>query len=639
MYMIADSRPRLDNRIAPPAELLDRMPAEADDAERQLLGSILIDPTVWADVAAIIAEHDLRLPQHRRLWRELAAMIADGEPVDVTLLRDRLGVNGMEEAGGIAYLAEIVDAVPTAHNAKYYATKVKDRSTQRQIGDVGLDLFRLSRGSSGPGRDARSLLTEAAEIIGRLPDVDRDDDAAPADDGYRPLPVDALPQTVRDLVTAGAAAIGCDESYIALPALAMLGAAIGDTRVISPKRTWREPPTLWTAIVAETGSAKTPALRLALGAVHRRQDRALDKLSAAPKRYYTTDCTVEALARLLAREPRGVLVCPDELAGWMRSQNQYRSGGRGADTQHWLSTYDGASVLIDRRSTETPYLHLPRPLVSLTGGIQPAILRACLAGEHMVDGLSHRLMMTMPPRHVPRWRDAGVAREIEEAIDALVNGLYDGLQRATSDYGPEPRIVRLSREAHREYRTWYDGWIDRERALADEHLRGAAPKVRGRVLRLALILHCVRQVEAGVIDDAEAEALTIRDAIALAEWSWGETERIYGMLGESPADSARRDLAALIADRPGRCITAKQLKEASRRYRPPGAAQLALDGLVAAGLARWEVRSAGPHGGRPARVCALTGTGGPGTQTSPNAGKNGDKVPGPAVPEIESGEV
>ncbi|RLS53574.1 MAG: DUF3987 domain-containing protein, partial [Planctomycetota bacterium] len=73
-----------------------------------------------------------------------------------------------------------------------------------------------------------------------------------------------LPETVRSFVTAGAKSLGADPSFVALPALAMLGACIGNTRRMVIKRGWTEPPVVWSVIVGNSGACKSPALELAL---------------------------------------------------------------------------------------------------------------------------------------------------------------------------------------------------------------------------------------------------------------------------------------------------------------------------------------------------------------------------------------
>jgi len=61
----------------------------------------------------------------------------------------------------------------------------------------------------------------------------------------------------------------------------------------------------------------------------------------------TTDATTEALASMLAGS-KGTLLFRDELAGWVKSMDQYRSG-RGADRQHFLSMWSRSPIKVDRK--------------------------------------------------------------------------------------------------------------------------------------------------------------------------------------------------------------------------------------------------------------------------------------------------
>src|SRR5262249_8280260 len=62
---------------------------------------------------------------------------------------------------------------------------------------------------------------------------------------WKPFPLDALPEVLRQYVAEGATALGCDPSMIAVPVLATCAGAVGYTRVVSPKRDWREPLVTW----------------------------------------------------------------------------------------------------------------------------------------------------------------------------------------------------------------------------------------------------------------------------------------------------------------------------------------------------------------------------------------------------------
>jgi hypothetical protein len=98
-------------------------------------------------------------------------------------------------------------------------------------------------------------------------------------------PVQVLPDVVRDFIVETADSIGCSRSYVALPLLTAHGAAIGNSRRLVVKRTWLALPTIWTAIVGESGTAKSPAMKAALAPVKRIQAAALKRHDEAMKDY------------------------------------------------------------------------------------------------------------------------------------------------------------------------------------------------------------------------------------------------------------------------------------------------------------------------------------------------------------------
>src|SRR6516225_1437414 len=87
------------------------------------------------------------------------------------------------------------------------------------------------------------------------------------------FPVDVLPARLRGFVNDAAAALACPEDYVAVPLVTLAGAAIGASRPLSIKDTWRERPCLYTAIVAPPGSTKTPALSLVANPFYAEQGR------------------------------------------------------------------------------------------------------------------------------------------------------------------------------------------------------------------------------------------------------------------------------------------------------------------------------------------------------------------------------
>ena len=112
------------------------------DAEKGVLGSLLLDPNLCDDVILILRPEDFYAEANQKLYAHLTAMHDQGSRIDATLLLERLRSAGdLEAVGGMAYLAEVVHSVPYAANAVFYAKIVRDKATLR-------DLIHASTGDS-----------------------------------------------------------------------------------------------------------------------------------------------------------------------------------------------------------------------------------------------------------------------------------------------------------------------------------------------------------------------------------------------------------------------------------------------------------------------------------------------------------
>jgi len=120
--------------MAANSELLDSVPPHNLQAEAGVLGSILLDPRCLNEVSLILRPEDFYAKANRKIYRHLLAMDTERQPIDVSLLLERLHTVGdLEAVGGSAHLAEILNAVPYAANAVYYAKIVRDKAILRAI--------------------------------------------------------------------------------------------------------------------------------------------------------------------------------------------------------------------------------------------------------------------------------------------------------------------------------------------------------------------------------------------------------------------------------------------------------------------------------------------------------------------------
>ncbi|MDE0063723.1 MAG: replicative DNA helicase [Gammaproteobacteria bacterium] len=111
-----------------------KVPPHSTEAEQSVLGALMLNNEAWFDVSDIVAPVDFYRPQHRIVFEAMAALSRDNQPLDAVTVSEALQSLGLlEKAGGIAYLAELVDGTPGASNVTAYARIVRDRSTLRQV--------------------------------------------------------------------------------------------------------------------------------------------------------------------------------------------------------------------------------------------------------------------------------------------------------------------------------------------------------------------------------------------------------------------------------------------------------------------------------------------------------------------------
>lgn len=149
------------------ADLFNALPPSAVEAEMSLIGSVILDPDVCGDVVQIIrSSDDFFRPAHAELWTAILQLYDQHQSVDVVQLQQLLEDRGtLEHAGGLAYIVELADSVPSAANAVHYARIVREKAMVRQLIGAAGEILRDAYAS--PER-ASSLLDEAEQRIFRI---------------------------------------------------------------------------------------------------------------------------------------------------------------------------------------------------------------------------------------------------------------------------------------------------------------------------------------------------------------------------------------------------------------------------------------------------------------------------------------
>ena len=104
------------------------------DAEKSVLGAILIRNEAFNHAAELIDARDFFRDAHRRIFERMVTLSERGDPIDFITLKEELSRAGeLDEVGGPAYVASLADGVPRSANVEYYARIVKEKSTLRSL--------------------------------------------------------------------------------------------------------------------------------------------------------------------------------------------------------------------------------------------------------------------------------------------------------------------------------------------------------------------------------------------------------------------------------------------------------------------------------------------------------------------------
>lgn len=336
-----------------------------------------------------------------------------------------------------------------------------------------------------------------------------------------------------DWIAAAAEGKSCSPDYVAAGLLASGASLIGNARWASVHPSWQEPTVLWLGVVGDPSAGKSPGLDAATGVLRKVEREARDDLAPELTKWHeeaavakiideewqkairkavaagdeppprpsgadpgeepwlprllVNDATIERVATILSRQPKGALLSRDELAGWLCNMERNAKGG--SDRPFWLEAYGGRGYVVERQTRNA--VRVDHLSVSILGGIQPDRLASLLLASDD-DGL--------PARLVPIWPTAAPLRslsefagkaEIADALTARAEGAFRRLRDlrmpCREDGGTLPWLIPLDDGALR----LLDDVRAETRSVeedADGLLKSFVGKVPGVTVRLALVL-------------------------------------------------------------------------------------------------------------------------------------------------------
>ena len=114
--------------------LADRTPPHNIEAEQAVLGAIFLEQDALVTATEIITPRDFYRPAHQRIYQVMVEIGERGEPVDlVTVTAELDNRKQLEDVGGVTYLTDLANAVPTAANIEYYCRIIEQKGVLRQL--------------------------------------------------------------------------------------------------------------------------------------------------------------------------------------------------------------------------------------------------------------------------------------------------------------------------------------------------------------------------------------------------------------------------------------------------------------------------------------------------------------------------
>lgn len=143
-----------------------RVPPHSLDAEQAVLGSVLLRKDCLYDINDIISEESFYSDRHRLIYSVMLELASKNQPIDILSLKTKLEErNLIEQAGGAAYLAELVHVVPSASNVVHYAEIVQKKYMMRRLISASERLSDLGFNETG---DLEQILDQAEQHVFEL---------------------------------------------------------------------------------------------------------------------------------------------------------------------------------------------------------------------------------------------------------------------------------------------------------------------------------------------------------------------------------------------------------------------------------------------------------------------------------------
>ena len=318
-----------------------------------------------------------------------------------------------------------------------------------------------------------------------------------------PFPAQVFPEKIRQIITETHRCLNFSIDHIGASLLFAASIACGNAINVEIKNEWIDKAILYIALVGYPGTNKSAPLRYAMRPLidkdraeykkYRKAKDAYDSQMQKPLKerkaqltepeYIQTvlsDFTTEVLVRQHKINPRGLAVYVDELIGFIKCFNKYRSGN---DEQMWTQLFTGSNIIVNRVSSEP--INIDDTCIGVIGTIQPGLLNEFAKGK-IDSGFIDRWLFAYPDKMMyPKLNHDEIPKDITNAWSDIIGKILK------IPYKGKSKTLRLTKEAMNEYANWFDNLADQKNE-GSPAFAAMATKIERYCIRFAIVLEIMK---------------------------------------------------------------------------------------------------------------------------------------------------
>jgi len=328
------------------------------------------------------------------------------------------------------------------------------------------------------------------------------------------FPIEIFPKEIQHFILESSNSLGMSIDYMGCSFMWMLSLIVGNSLVVEVKPGWKEVASLWIAVVGKPGIGKTPSLMQMIAPLRalnvkeqkeyqkkmekyieyeqkdkKEKEKSEEIKKPKNKQFIVGDITIEALVDLHEENPNSVGVFKDELAGWIKDMNKYRAG---SDLEFWLSSWSGASISLNRKTSKSAFVD--KPFIPVLGGIQPAIFEQFSSGDNKENGFIDRVLISYPELSVNKYNNNFISAEALLWYNDFVVKMKETVNRFFLKFDENdeilPTVVKFNEECTKEWIRIHDKITDLQNSDSEnEYMKSMLPKQKSYIPRFALLIN------------------------------------------------------------------------------------------------------------------------------------------------------